>query len=77
MRETRLFLFRADSSIVPADRQTLGTLNLNFTNDELVASHGEGWLPVSHTVSVLDDGDLLVSVLMDREVQLPDDSSQI
>lgn len=74
--ETRVFLFNAPGSALPDEGET-GVLGINLYEPAIVAAYGEGWRSVSHTLSQLADGRLLVSILAERVSDVPDDATSL
>lgn len=49
-------------------------LKVNDFLPQIVEYAGEGWTPLSHQILQVD-GDILISIMMSREVVAPDPSS--
>lgn len=72
-RETKIMLYNAPASSVPASSGTTGTLDINMYHQGVIDAIGEGWTPVSHTLVPDGAGNLIVSILITREATVPDD----
>ncbi|MDQ0576462.1 hypothetical protein [Agromyces albus] len=72
MIDTGVYFFRLPvSSIVPTMPGQLPTQRLvAFHSPEFIREHGEGWVPVSHQLTVISDSEVLLSVMLNREVTL-------
>lgn len=57
------------------DEGETGILGINLYEPLIVAAYGEGWRSVSHTLSELADGRLLVSILAERISDVPEDAT--
>lgn len=72
MTETTIFNHRVSvSTAIPDSTGVVTVLKINDLLPQIVEYAGEGWKPLSHQILQVD-GDILVSVMMSREVVAPD-----
>ena len=72
MLETKVLTFRASSSLLPDVEGASGALDINLYLPATVERIGEGWEPISHTLTPIGETDVLLTVLVRREVTIPE-----
>lgn len=65
MVETRMFFWILDAETL-GHRRFWGLSDMHDAG--LIRQHGEGWVPVSHTLTMREDGSALLAVMMNKEV---------
>lgn len=71
MIDTRFFFMRVSSDLV----EGMGPESLNYMqpawmhSQEFLAQYGDGWKPVSHTLTPIKDG-YSISIMMTKDVDL-------
>ena len=72
MTETKVLTFRISAESLPARPGSSVALDVNVYLPETVRSIGEGWEPLSHALTPIGE-DVLISILVKREVTVPDE----
>lgn len=60
------------SNWLPAQAGAATMLDIDMASHPELVGHVADWHPVSHTISTTEDGDIVMSVLLTREVGAPD-----
>lgn len=71
MRETKVLSFWVSNDSLPTNEFRTAVWEVNVYGAELVASIGDGWQPISHSIDRLTDG-LMLTILVGRETLVPD-----
>ena len=69
-RETKILTFRAPNT--QPEIGGIDALDVNLYKAEILAAIGEGWEPVSHTLTIEETGALFGSILIQRVTEAPD-----
>ncbi|MHA3682779.1 hypothetical protein ACXR2W_00760 [Leucobacter sp. HY1908] len=69
MLETRLFFMVLTPDEMGHQRFYAPVM---FHDEGFIKQQGEGWIPVSHTMTPTEGGAVLLTIMCNREVEIPD-----
>ncbi len=80
-RETKVLIYTLPTDLLPGSPDSngidTGVVSINIYAQNMLDAIGEGWRPVSHQFFGGPDGRPLISILIERELEVPENASAI
>lgn len=79
MRDYRIITFRTHPGLIPDSAGSVSVRTIDFLGSlpELAEYMSSDWEPVSHTFHPIDNGDVLLTILLNRVTRIPGDASSL